>query len=178
MLFNASRFHSRVDAEGNILPMSEQDRSKWDQDLILKGFSYIGRGPLPRKISAYHILAAISAHHCVSPDYASTDWAGILLLYDSLVEIDPSPVVRLNRTVALARVKGPQAALDELEKIRQYDALQSYYLFHATEGAFYMEMHCFEAAARCLQAAIDLAPLKTEKQLLEKKLEACRSQSV
>ena len=178
MLFNASRFHSRVDAEGNILPMSEQDRTKWNKDLIRKGFSYIGKDPLPGKISVYHILAAISAHHSSAPDFASTDWSSILLLYDSLVEIDPSPIVRLNRAIALAKVKGPQAALDELAKIRQHDALQSYYLFHATEGEFYMEMRCFEAAARCIESAICLAPLKTERQLLEKKLEACRRQSV
>jgi len=122
------------------------------------------------------VLAAISAQHCISPDFASTDWPGILFLYDSLLEIDPSPIVRLNRTVALARVKGPLAALDELEKIKQHDALQTYYLFHATEGEFYMEMHRFEEAARCIQSAIDLAPLKAERHLLEKKLEACRRQ--
>lgn len=173
MLFNASRFYSRLDPEGNILPMSGQDRSKWNGELIRKGFFYIGKSPPPGKISTYHVLAAISAQHCVSPDFASTDWPCILFLYDSLLEIDPSPVVRLNRTIALARVKGPLAALDELEKIKQDDALQTYYLFHAAEGEFYMEMHRFEEAARCIRSAIDLAPLKAEKHLLEKKLAVC-----
>jgi predicted RNA polymerase sigma factor len=175
MLFNASRFYSRLDPEGNILPMSGQDRSKWNGDLIRKGFFYIGRSPLPGKISTYHVLAAISAQHCVSSDFASTDWPCILSLYDSLLEIDPSPIVCLNRTIALARVKGPLAALDELEKIKQQGALQTYYLFHATEGEFYMEMRRFEEAARCIQSAIDLAPLKAERHLLEKKLAACRN---
>lgn len=178
MLFNASRFHSRVDTEGNILSMAEQDRSKWNADLVRKGFFYLGKDPLPGKISTYHILATISAQHCVSPDFASTDWAGILLLYDSLMELDPSPIVCLNRTIALARVRGPQAALDELEKLRKDGTLQSYYLFYATEAEFYMEMRCFEEAARCIRQAIALAPLKAEKQLLEKKLEACCRPSV
>ena len=174
MLFNASRFHSRQDREGNILPMSAQDRSGWNAELIRKGFYYIGREPLPEKITPYHILAAISAHHCSSPDFASTDWASILLLYDSLVEIDPSPVVRLNRTIALSKVQGPESALDELGKIKQDPFLQSYYLYHASEAEFHMQLGQPGESAKSLRKAIDLAPLKAEKDLLEKKLEECR----
>ena len=173
MLFNASRFHSRQDESGNIMPMSLQDRSKWDRELIQKGFHYIGKGNPPKKISTYHILAAISAHHCSATDFASTNWQGILSLYDSLLQLDRSPIVLLNRSVALSKVKGPSAALEELEKIKSDPFLESYYLFYATQAELYMELNQVPEAINNFKKAIHLAPLKAEKDLLQKKLNSC-----
>jgi len=174
MLFNASRFHARQDEQGNILPMSLQDRSKWSGALIERAFYYLDKNSSSENVSAYHILAAISAHHCAAANFDSTNWHNILFLYDNLLQIDRSPIVLLNRSIALSKVKGARSALEELEKIQNNCFLESYYLFHATKAELYMELNKFAEAASSLQYALVLAPIKAEKDLLQKKLEACQ----
>jgi RNA polymerase sigma factor (sigma-70 family) len=174
MLFNASRFHARQDEHGNILPMVLQDRSKWSRALIERGFYYLGKNISIENVCAYHILAAISAHHCAAANFDSTNWQNILFLYDNLMQIDRSPIVLLNRSIALSKVKGAKPALEELEKIQNDYFLESYYLFHATKAELYMELDQFAEAASSLQHALLLAPIKAEKNLLQKKLETCQ----
>ena len=174
MLFNASRFHARQDEFGNILPMSEQDRFKWSRALIERGFYYLEKNTSNENISTYHILAGISAHHCAAADFASTNWQNILLLYDNLLQIDRSPVVLLNRSIAVSKVEGATVALEELEKIQKDPFLESYYLFHATKAELYLELNRFVEAANSFHTALQLAPIKAEKDLLQKKLLACR----
>lgn len=173
MLFNASRFHARQDQEGNILPMSLQDRSKWSRALIERGFYYLDKNISIENVSAYHILAAISAHHCAAANFDSTNWQNILFLYDSLMQIDRSPIVLLNRSIALSKVKGAKPALEELKRIQNDCFLESYYLFHATKAELHMELDQFAEAASSLQFALLLAPIKAEKDLLQKKLNTC-----
>src|SRR5205085_3867901 len=114
MYLNASRFKSRTDEAGNIFTMAEQDRSLWDHSFIQKGLQYLERSASSSHLSIYHILATISAYHCAAPDFASTDWKSILLLYDKLAEIDHSPLILLNRAIALSKVNGISSALEEL----------------------------------------------------------------
>jgi RNA polymerase sigma-70 factor (ECF subfamily) len=170
MFFNASRFHARQDSQGNILSMEEQDRSLWNRELIRKGFFYISRIGEPGSVSVYHILAAISCQHCSSPDFASTDWKSILELYDNLILIDHSPVAILNRAIALSKVHGAAAGLRELDGIRQNAFLATYYLYFATQAEFYLETGEVGKAIAAYARAIELAPLKAEKELLEKKM--------
>lgn len=172
MHFNASRFHSRMNDSGQILPMSEQDRTKWDQTLIQKGFTYLAKNPTT--VSAYRIMAAISAHHCSAPDFDSTNWESILSLYDHLLSFDSSPVVMLNRSIAVAKVRGPEQALEDLEKTDLESDLDTYYLFHASKAELYSELHQYSKSMALLEKAIELAPLKAEKDLLMKKLESCK----
>jgi len=174
MLFNASRFHARQDELGNILTMSNQDRSKWNKSLIEKGFYYLQKIKSSSGVSSYHILAAISAHHCAAPEFNSTNWKEILSLYDSLLLIDQSSVVLLNRSVALSKVHGANAALNELNKFAGDEFLQSYYLYHATKAELYTELNRFREAADSFQIALQLAPIKAEKELLQKKFLHCR----
>jgi len=177
MFFNASRFESRQDKNGNIIPLSEQDRSAWDTSLQQRGFVYFQKSMQDDLLSIYHILAAISAVHCVAPTYEDTDWKKILDLYNKLVQLDNSPVVFLNRAVALEKVKGSKAALEELDKLRDLPSLQSYHLFYSTMAEFYMNLKKYKEAKESYLKAIELCALESEKDFLLKKLSACGSAS-
>src|SRR5882724_3665742 len=99
---------TRVDADGNILRLKEQDRARWDQAMIARGMFHLAQSAAGGEISEYHLQAGIAACHASAKDYESTDWLGILALYERLIERDDSPVVALNRAVALANVHGPE----------------------------------------------------------------------
>jgi RNA polymerase sigma factor (sigma-70 family) len=176
MYLNSSRFKSRVDNEGNIIQMSEQDRSLWDQVLIQKGFTHLGNAASSDRISVYHILATISAYHCAAPDFESTDWKGILSLYDNLIQADDSPIVLLNRAVVLAKVEGTENAILELEKIKNIPLIQSYHLFYSTLAEFHIHLKNYSQAAVHLEKAIQLSSIKAEQELLKKKLALCNQQ--
>jgi RNA polymerase sigma factor (sigma-70 family) len=173
MYLNASRFHARQNEKGEILTMAEQDRSRWDRSLMQKGFICLEQAASDKNISVYHILAAISAYHCSATDFASTDWNSILLLYNKLAEFDHSPLVSLNRAVALSKVKGLNAAIEVLEKMKNIPSLKSYHLYYSTLGEFYIEAGRFNEAKNALESAISLSDLPAEQELLRKRLETC-----
>ncbi len=173
MQLNASRFKARQDSEGNILTLEQQNRSLWDLSLMEKGFTNLDRAASAKQMSVYHILAGISAYHCATFNNTPTDWESILALYDKLVETDQSPVVLLNRAVALSKVSGAAKAMAELEKIKQAPSIQSYHLFYSTQAALYMELKEFAKATAMLETAIELAPLQAEKKLLQEKHTWC-----
>jgi len=138
-----------------------------------QGFLYLEKSTSHKILSIYHILGAISAYHCAAPDFGSTDWKSILSLYDNLVEMDSSPMVLLNRSIAVAKVQGSVQALNELEKIKESPALINYHLFYSTQAEFYIETNDFKKASLSLEKAIGLSPLTAEKELLRKKLDLC-----
>ena len=131
-LLQASRLPARLDADGEILLLEEQDRSRWDHRLIVAGLSELTRSANGDTISPYHLQAGIAAAHATAPNYAATDWPSILEQYDDLLRLTPSPVVALNRAVALSMVAGPGAGLVEVERIRALPGMDAYYLLHAT----------------------------------------------
>src|SRR5258706_2164940 len=173
MQLNASRFKARQDDKGRLVTMEEQNRSLWNQELIEKGIANLDQSSSGHHLSVYYILAAISACHCTAPDYKSTDWKTILSLYDSLIEIDNSPVILLNRSVAISKVNGVQKALEELEQLKNIQSLSGYYLFYSTQAEFYIRSNEFVKARDSLEKAITLAPLQAEKDLLRERLSAC-----
>ena len=137
LLLQASRLPARLDADGEILLLEEQDRSLWDRRLIHAGLAELARSASGDSISPYHHQAGIAAIHASAPDYASTDWPAILAQYDDLSRLAPSPVVALNRAVALAMVAGVEAGLAELERVRELPGMDSYYLLHVTSAEFH-----------------------------------------
>jgi RNA polymerase sigma-70 factor (ECF subfamily) len=175
---NASRFKARADTDGNIITLEKQDRSLWDYQLMEKGFSNLERSTADKQVSIYHILASISAHHCSAINYKATDWKSILALYDRLIQIDNSPVVLLNRAIALSKVSGAEKAITELEKIKDSASLKTYHLFYSTKAEFYMELNQFSKAIEAIERAFELAPLQNEKLLLQGKLAFCRGKIV
>ena len=127
MLLNAARLPTRVDTEGNILRLKEQERSKWSRPLIERGILHLAEAATGAELSEYHVQAGIAACHCMAEDYPSTDWPRILSLYDQWAEMNSSPVVALNRAVAVANVEGPGAGIEAVHAIRNRAELESYY---------------------------------------------------
>jgi RNA polymerase sigma-70 factor (ECF subfamily) len=175
MLLNAARIPARVDDEGNLLRLQEQDRSKWDQRMIARGMFHFAQSAAGDELTEYHLQAGIAACHCAAKDYESTDWAQILSMYDRLMELDNSPVVGLNRAIVVANIHGPQAALDAVKAIEGLDKLESYYLLYAALGEFEERLNHPEAAAGHFRKAMELADLKSEKEFLSKRLQAATS---
>lgn len=171
MFLSAARFPSRVDDHGVLLRLEEQDRAQWDQTLIARGLHHLNEAAAGPDLSEYHLQAGIAALHCVAPDHASTDWARILRHYDELQRMKPSPVVALNRAVAVAHVHGPRAGLDALAAIPQREKLDSHHLLHAVTGELHWRMGDHAAAAASFRRALGLAEVGPEQAHLARMLE-------
>jgi RNA polymerase sigma factor (sigma-70 family) len=171
MLLNGARLQSRIDSDGNILRLKEQDRSCWDQAMIARGLFHLMQSTAGDEVSEYHLQAGIAACHCAAKDYDSTDWAQILSLYDRLIEIDDSPVVALNRAVAVANVHGPRAGIEAVEAIQNREQLNSYYLLYVVLGEFEAHLSHRQAAINYFRKSLELATIQSEQMFLSKKLQ-------
>jgi RNA polymerase sigma-70 factor (ECF subfamily) len=171
MLLTAARFPSRVDEHGDLLRLDDQDRSKWIQPLIERGLHHLVEAAQGDELSEYHLQAGIAACHCTAPAYEATDWERILRHYDELARLKPSPIVALNRAVAIAHVHGPPAGLEAVEKIAQRDRLESHYLLHAVIGELHWRMKNDRAAADSFRTALQLAHVGPEQLYLTRMLD-------
>ena len=178
MWLNSARLAGRTDANGNMLRLREQDRSSWNRGMIARGMSHLVRSAAGGNITAYHLQAGIAACHCAARDYEATEWEQILSLYDRLVQIDDSPIVALNRAVAVAEVHGPLAGKQAIEGMANRKSLDSYYLLYAVLAEFELQMDNRCAAAEHLRKAIAFTPLPSEQALLSKRLQDCASESL
>ena len=177
MLLQTSRLPARTDDEGNILLLREQDRSLWDRALINMGLAELARSTSGDALSEYHLQAGIASCHALAPSFEDTEWWRILMQYDALMRIAPSPVVALNRTVALAMVEGMQAGLRELERVRIMPGMEGYYLFYATLAEFRKEVGDKAGAVVAYRNALDLASTAPEQRFLQSKLAECEGGS-
>jgi predicted RNA polymerase sigma factor len=173
MLLNAGRIPSRVDGHGNLVRLDEQDRSRWDRAMIARGMFHLGQSADGDEISRYHLEAGISACHCAAPDFESTNWTQILALYDQLTAFDDSPIIALNRAVAVANVHGPLAGIRAVESIRNRAQLDSYYLLYAVLGELESRRSNFQAAAGYFRQALELTQLKSEQIFLCRRVKIC-----
>ncbi len=173
MLLNAARNPTRLDDEGNLLRLQEQDRTRWNKSMIARGMFHFARSATGDELSEYHLQAGIAACHCAAKDYESTDWRKILSLYDQLAEFDESPVVALNRAVAIANIRGPKAGLEALRCVRDLSKLSSYYLLYAVLGEFELRSGNLETAAEQFRRSFELAETKSERAFLLKRLQRC-----
>ena len=176
MLLNAARLPTRTDENGNMLRLKEQNRSQWDQAIISRGMHHLSQSAGGDEITEFHVQAGIAACHCTAKDYESTDWAQILSLYDRLMEFDDSPVVALNRAVAVANVHGPQAGVDAVAAIRHRKELDSYYLLYAVLGEFEAQLDDPLAAAGYFRKSLQLAQTESEQDFLSKRFHACEQE--
>jgi RNA polymerase sigma factor (sigma-70 family) len=170
MLLTAARFPARVDGQGELLRLDDQDRSKWDQALIERGLLHLAGAARGDELSEYHLQAGIAACHCTAPDFASTDWSRILSLYDELYRLRPTPVVALNRAVVLAQLHGEQAGLDAIAQIPERMKIDSHYLLHSVMGELYWRQKNHAAAAESFRRALELAKVGPEQTYLERML--------
>src|SRR3989454_2838969 len=136
LCFHAARLPGRVDDDGGLVQLEAQDRSRWDRDLIGRGFHFLGKSSMGNELSEYHLEAAIASLHCAAPTYETTDWAKILELYEALYRLNPSPIVASNRAVALGKTLGPEAGLAELRKLPDPTRLKDYPFYPAAQGEF------------------------------------------
>lgn len=171
MLLTSARFPARVDDRGDLLRLDDQDRSKWDQTLIGQGLVELTQAAAGDDVTEYHLQAGIAALHCLAPDFGSTDWPRILAHYDQLHRLKPTPVVALNRAVALAQVHGPQAGLDAIAELPQREKLESQYLLHAVVGELHWRLNHHHAAAENFRRALKLVQVEPERQYLTRMLE-------
>ncbi|MDN5212036.1 sigma-70 family RNA polymerase sigma factor [Fulvivirgaceae bacterium BMA12] len=173
MYLNSARFETRLDSDGNILEMSQQDRSRWNTKLINQGLFHLDEIRNAKEIGIYPILATVAAHHATAATYEDTDWRSILTLYDQLLTFDNSPVVKLNRAVALAKVHGNQQALKALAALEATGALRSYAPFYATLGSLQMEEGFYSKAEINFRHALQLTGTTPSTKALNTKLAEC-----
>lgn len=174
MYLNASRFKARLDEKGDIMTMAQQDRSKWDANLRDKGLACLNEAAKDNKIGFYHLLAGISAYHSLAPEYKATNWQAILYLYDCLVNIDNSPLILLNRSIAVCNVRGAEKAIEELRRIENIPSLKNYHLLYSTKAEFYIQLKQYSKAADCIEKSIQLTSVPAEKEMLRVRLDSCK----
>ncbi len=155
MLLQHSRMPARFDANGSIVLLEEQDRSLWNQQMINEGLALVDKAFRHRQIGPYQIQAAIAALHARAKKAEDTDWHEIELLYGMLEQIQPSPVVTLNRSVAVSKVRGAEAALELIEPLA--GQLAGYFHFHGVRGAYFMQLGRNAEAREAFDRAIALA---------------------
>jgi RNA polymerase sigma-70 factor (ECF subfamily) len=177
MAFEAARLPARVDEAGDLVLLDDQDRSRWDAQLIAMGFQHLERSMAGEHVSEYHMQAAIAATHARAADAQSTDWPVILEMYDQLLAINASPVVALNRAVAVAKVRGPEEALASLDRLKQDARLRDYHLLLAARGHLLMKLGRRADAAASFRAALECACSEPERRFLRRRLESCEERS-
>jgi RNA polymerase sigma-70 factor (ECF subfamily) len=171
MLLHESRRTARLTPAGDIVLLEEQDRSLWNRELIAEGKELVRRSLASRRFGAYTLQAAISAVHADAPTAAETDWEQIVALYDVLLQAQPSPIVELNRAVAVAMRDGPQVGLDKIECILADGDLVEYHLAHAARADLLRRLGRTADARQAYQRALLLAKQEPERRFLEKRLQ-------
>lgn len=173
MLFHAARFEARVDDQGYLLLLEEQDRTKWDRSLILQAELYLDRAATGTSASPYHLEAGIALLHCSAKSYAETDWRAILRLYDALLTKQRSPIYLLNRAIVIAQIEGPAAGIKALEQANENDALNRYHLFDGTLGELYRRAGDMQNARQHLEAARSKTSSPFDQEIIDRRLAKC-----
>jgi RNA polymerase sigma-70 factor (ECF subfamily) len=173
MCYQAARFDARQDADGNLLSLADQDRSRWSRELMQRGQYFFALSQYATQGGRYHVEACIARFHCEAPTYADTPWPNILKCYDALLHFQDDALVRLNRAVALAKVQGPRAALQALQALAPQ--LDHYYLYHAVVADCLLGTGDTAGARAAMQRAAALTQSPAEQVFLHKKLEVMGS---
>lgn len=165
MLFHDARRDTRTDDDGDLVTLADQDRTRWDRAMIDEGVAVLDRALRRGRPGVYQLQAAIAACHATAARAEDTDWARIADLYALVAKINPSPVVELNRAVAVAEVDGPERALALLDDVD----LPDYHLLPATRAEFLRRLNRADEAMRAYAAALELAPTEVERRFLTRR---------
>jgi RNA polymerase sigma-70 factor, ECF subfamily len=174
MLLHDARRDARLDAAGDLITLEEQDRSRWNHAQIREALP-LAREALVQGPGPYALQAAIAAEHCRAERADETDWRRIVLLYDVLEQTQPSPIVSLNRAVAVAMAQGPDVGLTLIERVAKSDHLENYHLLHAARADLLRRMGALEEAANSYRRALSLVSNESERRYLERRLQALQS---
>ena len=175
MCLHAARLPARVNASGDLRSLFEQDRSRWDVNLIAEGQRLLDLSATGPELTEYHVEAAIAWVHTTAHGAEDTDWEMIVSLYDKLMVIRPSPVVALNRAIAIAQREGPQRGLEEIQMIANSDRLAAYPFYHAALGEFEFRGGRHEVAREHFRAALAFARNAMEQRFIEQRIAACKA---
>jgi RNA polymerase sigma-70 factor (ECF subfamily) len=170
LLLHHARREARVGAAGELVLLDEQDRSRWDQAMIVEGVGVLDRAVRLGRLGPYRVQAAIAALHATAASAATTDWPRILSLYDALCRMTPSPVVELNRAVALAMAHGPEQGLARVEELAATGELDGYHLLHATRADLLRRLGRAAEAGTAYRRALALATNPVERAFLSRRL--------
>jgi RNA polymerase sigma-70 factor (ECF subfamily) len=141
--------------------------------MVDTGLHWLAEAGKANEINQYYLLAAISANYCIARDFDSIDWKNILILYDHLELLDHSPLVTLNKSIAVSKVYGQQKALELLKTIENNPLIESYHLFYSTRAEFFQQLGFAESALDSLRMAMKMCSLATEKKFLQGKIDRC-----
>jgi RNA polymerase sigma factor (sigma-70 family) len=173
MSLHAARLPARLNASGELRALGDQDRSQWDAHLVGEGQKLLDLSASGPELTEYHLEAAIGWAHAVAPRAEDTDWGMIVSLYDKLMAIRPSPVVALNRAIAIAQRNGPERGLEEIRSIANSERLAGYPFYHAALGEFELRAGRADAAREHFRAALALARSPMEHRFLEQRVQTC-----
>jgi RNA polymerase sigma-70 factor (ECF subfamily) len=178
MCLHAARLPSRLDEAGNLTPLSAQDRSRWDRGSIREGLRLLEISAEGTDASEYHVEAAIAAVHARAKRAEDTDWRTIVSLYDTLMAVKPSPIVALNRAIAVAQSEGAERGLAEIDAIADRDRLANYPFYPAAIGELELRLGRRESARERFRSAAALARNPDERRFLEGRVNACERAEV
>jgi RNA polymerase sigma-70 factor (ECF subfamily) len=170
MCFQASRLDARLDDKNNIILLKYQDRNKWNRSLMSKGFELMEESTEPFEVSAYHLEAAIASQHATARSFEQTDWKSIYHLYEMLYQLQPNPVVAMNKAIASSYAIGKQNALAELQQIK---GLENHHLYYASIAEVYYDLENKIEAEKFFKKALELTSSAYEQQLLKIKISNC-----
>jgi len=169
----AARFPARMRDDGTPILLEDQDRRRWDRAAIRRGRAALAAaGRVGRGLGAYGLQASIAECHAVAPSVEATDWDRIVLLYDALGSLAPSPIVELNRAVAVSMASGPAAALPIVDALVESGDLKGSHLLPAIRGEILTRLHRTDEARAELEKALELCPSEPERDVLRGKLDA------
>jgi len=171
MLLQESRRCARASPTGELILLENQDRSLWNREQINEGVALIERALKSRRFGSYTLQAAIAAVHAEAESSAATDWRQIVTLYNQLVRIQPSPVVLLNRAVAIAMRDGPEVGLAHIEAVLEHGGLANYYLAHSARADMYRRLDRTAEARASYEKALALTQQEPERQFLQRRIE-------
>ena len=174
MLLHDSRRDARLDAEGNLVVLEEQDRTLWNQEQIAEALPLVAQA-FAGTVGPFAIQAAIAAVHCRAKTAGETNLAEMVGLYDLLLRVQPSPIVSLNRAVAVAMVDGPEAALGLVDELAE--ELADYHLLHAARADLFRRLEAYDKASRSYQRALDLVTNASERRFLQRRLDEVRAET-
>jgi RNA polymerase sigma-70 factor, ECF subfamily len=170
MLLQESRRPARTSPTGELILLENQDRSLWNHEQIAEGTALVEKALNSRRFGAYTLQAAIAATHAQAESAAATDWRRIVAIYDQLVRIQPSPVVHLNRAVAIAMRDGPEAGLKQIDAVLEQGELANYYLAHSARAEMYRRLGRTADARSAYEKALALTQQKPEQQFLKQRI--------
>jgi RNA polymerase sigma factor (sigma-70 family) len=170
---HAARLPGRLDGDGRLLSLREHDRTRWNHALVREGQQWLERSARGTNVSRYHLEAAIAWQHAVAARFEDTDWSAIAGLYDALMRVGPSPVVALNRAIAIGQRDGPERGIAAIDAIPADERLQRYPFYHAALGQLYFDAGNFARAERHFNDASVCARTPQERAQFQRRLDAC-----